>query len=153
MFLISFDLIGLVLNYWNTSTIQLLLSRLNKTRVILLSKSIVFLVALAMLAMPILALRRSFSVLQNGLAYWAAMAVALSGWICWFYSISIFSLPANLFMWIPLGLTVVVIFRGRLLNMVIKPAVLWVGLLVLLPYLLGYVLSNLLPGCDTAMHG
>lgn len=91
---------------------------------------------------------------QDALAKWiASCSLVLGLWVCLFYLTSLTGVPQSLVVLIVLVSSLVVVVKTGI-RAPRLPALVWsLCAICLLPYVVGYVSSGMLPGCDTAMHG
>lgn len=83
----------------------------------------------------------------------ASSSLVLGGWICLFYLISLIGVPpSHVIPMVLIGSLVLMLKTG--FSFPRLPTMVWsLCALCLLPYVVGYASTGMLPGCDTAMHG
>lgn len=82
-----------------------------------------------------------------------SLLLSVGLWICFFYLISVFRIPANHAALFMTAMMAAWVFKAGI-SLPRLPALFWLLCTVcVLPYMVGYALSGMLPGCDTAMHG
>ena len=83
----------------------------------------------------------------------AASTFALACWICLFYLVALFQLPATLALTTACIFLLVYAFKSGFKKPRLAKTDWFLIGVCSLPYFSGYVFSQMLPGCDIAMHG
>ena len=110
-------------------------------------------VLLVGISLPAWLLRRLVPGQDRSTKALASLLLSVGLWICFFYLIPSFRIPAHFAALVVFVMSAAWAFRTGI-TIPRVPALGWLLCSVcVLPYAVGYVLSGMLPGCDTAMHG
>lgn len=83
----------------------------------------------------------------------ASSSLTLGGWVCLFYLTSLIGLPMTYVIMAVLFGSFVLIFKRGFSFPRLPKMTRWLGALCFLPYVVGHLSFEMLPGCDTAAHG